>query len=153
MRIHYLAFAVVLAGCAGKPSFYGPSPFPEWMQRALAHPNDAPAFHRFYLAYHGDSSGLHAYFVETLQQAKRSEINVEAGEALSFELQTIVRHVGDRRFAAALAAEPPETRSAVASFLPLPSLSAFPETLQLVKSAPKIDFPLYRAYRGESPKA
>ena len=144
---------LLLLGCASKPDFYGPSPFPEWMQRALAHPNDNPAFHRFSLAYHGDAAGLHAYFADALRQANSSEIDVESGERLSFELETIVRHIGDRRSAAALAAEPSDVRSAVATFLHLSNTSAYPRTRKLLSDAPKIDFPVYRVYRGEPPKA
>ena len=123
------------------------------MRHALAKPNDNPAFHRFYLAYQGDQVGLHEYFSEALRQANSSVINCEAGEGLSFELETIVRRIGDCKFAKALSAESPETRSAVASFLDLPGLSAYPRTSVILKQAPNIDYPLYRAYRGDKPNA
>lgn len=117
------------------------------MQNALAHPNDNPAFHRFYLAYRGNVNGLNGYFSEALRQAQSSEIDAEAGEALSFELETIIRHIGDRRFFEALSTESPETRSAVATFMSVSNLTAYPRTKELLLKAPKIDFPLYRTYR------
>jgi hypothetical protein len=145
-------FAVLVAGCVAQPQFSGPPEFQSWMRRALAAPNDNAAYQRFSSAYHGDAAALHTYFAEALRRAKSSEIDAEGGEALSFQLKTIIRHLGDRPFASALRGEPLETRSAVATFLPLPGLSDYPETLRLLKSAPKIDFPLYRAYRGDTPK-
>ena len=123
------------------------------MRQALAHPNKDAGNHRFYLAYHGDPAGLRAYFQFALLQAKSSQPNLFAGEALSNELETLVRHLGDQRFATALSAEPPEVQSAVGIFLYQPGLKKFPKTLQLLEAAPKIDFPMLRAYRGANPAA
>lgn len=83
-----------------------------------------------------------------LAQAESSEINVEAGESLSFELPTILLHVGDSRFAAALAREPERVQSAVACFLTVASAD-HPLTKKLIDDAPNIDFPMLKTYRGD----
>ncbi len=119
------------------------------MQGALAHPDSNPAYHRFSLAYHGQPEGLHAYFAEALRQAESPEINVEAGEDLSWELQTVNVRIGDARFASALAAEPDRMRSAVACCLGGVATPAYPQTARLLASAPKIDFPMLRTYKGD----
>jgi hypothetical protein len=149
MRSVSAVLMLLLSACASTPTFCGPSPFPEWMQRALAHPNDNPAFHRFYLAFHGKPEGLHAYFSEALRQANSPEIDVEAGEGLSWEFQTIIRHIGDAHFSAALKAESIQVQSAIASCFPDVASAEFPRTLHLVANAPKVDFPMLQTYRGE----
>ena len=148
MRAFSAILALALAGCASPQVFRGPPEFQTWMQSALAHPDSNPAYHRFSLAYHGQSEGLHAYFVEALRQAESPEINVEAGEGLSFELQTVILHIGDARFSSALAAEPERVRSAVACCFGEVATPAYPQTSRLLASAPKIDFPMLRTYRG-----
>jgi hypothetical protein len=146
MKIYLVASLLALSGCTTQNTFLGPPDFQTWMRRALADPNSNEAFKRFSLAYKGESAALHAYFTMTLVQAESSENNVEAGEALSFELPTILLHVGDSRFASALAHEPERVQSAVACFLVVSS--DHPQTKKLIDSAPKIDFPMLKTYRG-----
>ncbi len=119
------------------------------MQSALAHPESNPAYHRFSLAYHGQFEGLHAYFVEALRQAESPEINVDAGEGLSFELQTIILHLGDACFSSALATEPERVRSAVACCFGGVATPAYPQTSRLLANVPRIDFPMLRTYRSD----
>jgi hypothetical protein len=119
------------------------------MQNALAHPSSNPAYHRFALAYHGQHEALHAYFAEALQQAESPEIDVEAGEGISWELHTILLHLADARFASALATETDPTRSAVANVLSDINTQAYPQTSHLLSSTPKIDFPMLKTYRGD----
>ncbi len=149
MRVFSTILVLALAGCASPQVFRGPSEFQTWMRSALAHPGSNPAYPRFSLAYHGDPQGLHAYFAEALRQAESPEINVEAGEGLSWELQTVVFHIGDARFASALAAEPDRVRSAVACGCGDLATPDHPQTSRLLSSAPKIDFPMLKTYRGD----
>jgi hypothetical protein len=151
MRLLVTILSFALVGCAQRSNLYGPADFQRRMTHALARPNANPAFHGFYLAYRGDAAGLRAYFAEALRQAESPDVNVEAGEGLAFEFESIVRHVGDQRFAEHLSAETPEVRSAVGCFLYQPGLAGYPKTLQLLQSAPKVDFPMLRTYRGEPP--
>jgi hypothetical protein len=118
------------------------------MRQALADPNPNQDANRFALAYKGESSALHAYFTKALMLAESSEIDVEAGEALSFELPTILLHIGDSRFAAALARETERGQSAVACFLHVVAAD-YPQTKKLIDASPKIDFPMLRTYRGD----
>jgi hypothetical protein len=135
-----LIFLLLLSGCAAKsvssPEFYGPPPFSDWMQHALANPNANPHYHRFHLAWHGERAGLHAYFVKALELKNASTSNCEHEEALRFELTTIIDHVGDAVFANALALETRKVRKAVAFHMHLPTLSAFPMTLKLLAGPP-----------------
>jgi hypothetical protein len=119
------------------------------MQNALAHPSSNPADHRFALAYHGQHEALHAYFAEALRQAQSPEIDVEAGEGLSSELQTLILHLGDARFASALATETDRVRSAVAYCFGDLNTPAYPETSRLLSNTSKIDFPMLKTYRGD----
>jgi hypothetical protein len=119
------------------------------MRRALAKPDDNHAFHRFALAYRGQPEGLRAYFAEALRQAESPEINVEAGEGLSWELQTVIARIGDTGFAAALAREPERTRSAVASCFAEVASPAYPKTRRLLDETPKIEFPMLKTSRGD----
>jgi hypothetical protein len=60
--------------------------------------------------------------------------------------------VGDRRFSRALSAQRAEVRSAARSFLGTdshPYLKKFPRTAKLLAEAPKIDWPLNKAYRED----
>ena len=149
MRASFIILVFVLAGCTTPQEFRGTPEFQTWMQSALAHPDSNPAFHRFASAYHGQPEGLHAYFIEALRQAESPEIDVEAGEGLGWELQTVILHIGDARFASALAAEPERVRSAVACCFGEVATPAYPQTSRLLSSAPKIDFPMLQTYRGD----
>jgi len=148
LRIAVLLLSGLLASCAVlAPDLYGRKEFKHWMRQALLHPKRDAGNYRFYLAYNGNALGLHAYFLFAQEQANNSEVNLMGDEALAYELETLVRHLGDKPFADALSHEPPEIQSAVACFLYQPGLSRYPQTLHLLQSAPKIDFPMLRAYR------
>lgn len=150
MRTLLIAVTLLFASCVSQQKFVGPPEFQAWMRRALAHPNANPSFNRFALAYHGKSEGLHAYYIEALRQAESPEINVEAGEAIGWELETIIRRIGDDVFSSALACEPERVRSAVASaFSAGGALLTCPKTRRLLDEAPKIDFPMTKTYRGD----
>jgi hypothetical protein len=57
---------------------------------------------------------------------------------------------GDSRFAAALLRERPEIRAAVRWFMGSdPRLKKSPKTDRVFRNAPKIDWPIERAYRND----
>jgi hypothetical protein len=150
MRSPLLAITLLFAGCISQQTFVGPPEFQLWMRHALDHPNASPANNRFALAYHGKPEGLHACFIWALQQAESPEINVEAGEAIGWQLDTIILRIGDDVFSSALALESKRVRSAVASaFSARGALLTCPKTRRLLHEAPKIDFPMNRTYRGD----
>jgi len=133
----HLLFMLWLSGCAlkphtSKPDFCGPPPYSDWMQHALAYPDENARFLRFALAYHGDPATLHAYFSTALKLKQAKICNCEHEEAHGFELMTIIHHVGDTCFSNALVLETPRVRSAVAYWMHLPCLSAYPMTLKLL---------------------
>ena len=143
-----IGLLALLPACSSTRAFSGQIPeFQAWYRRALAHPDAAPAFRQFHSAWHGDSAALRAYFSDALHQMRSSYINVEAGEALSATLIVLVRRLGDNAFSSALVLESPETRSAVAASTNIPSFTPYPKTHELLTHAPRIDFPLLKAYR------
>ena len=147
MKYLLAATFFALAGCFTQQELIGPPESQAWMRQALNDPNSNEPSKRFSLAYHGDPTALHTYFMTALKHAESPEINVEAGEALSFELPTILYHVGDSRFAAVLAREPTRIQSAVACFLEVSP--NHPMTKKLIDTAPEIDFPILKTYRGD----
>jgi hypothetical protein len=149
MRMLVVVSCCLLGGCSVLyPDLYGRPEFKRWMQKALMNPKKDGGTYRFSLAYHGNPAGLRAYFQVALLLANSSEVNLLSGESLAYEMETLVRHLGDQRFSQALSAEPPEVQSAVACFLYQPGLTRYPKTVHLLQSAPKVDFPMLRAYRA-----
>ena len=136
-----------ITGCASRSVFYGPPESQAWFRHALSRPTEHPSYKQFSDAYRGDAVALRAYFAEALRLCQSSEIYVEPGETLSWTLQTILHRIGDTRFASVLASEPPRTQAAVGDFLPRQVLVSYPTTRNLLTRAPKIDFPLNKAYR------
>jgi hypothetical protein len=141
----------VEVGCKSSTELSGPEGFQEWEQNALAHPGKNPAAVRFRAAYHGDPAALRQYFAEALRLAQSNAIQVEAGQSLAYELKSIIDKIGDQKFAGVLRGETPETRSAVAISVSQAAFGDYPETIALLKSAPKVDFPLLRVSRGDYP--
>ena len=149
IRIFVFASCCLLGGCSVLyPDLYGRPEFKRWMRKALMNPKKDGATYRFSLAYHGNAQGLQAYFQVARLLAGSAEVNLLAGESLAYEMETLVRHLGDQRFSEVLSAAAPEVQSAVACFLYQPGLTRYPKTLHLLQSAPKIDFPMLRAYRN-----
>ena len=149
MRAFFVILVLALTGCSSPQGILGAPEFQAWMRNALAHPDSNPVFHRFASAYHGQPEGLHACFAEALRQAESPEIDVEAGESLSWQLQAVIHRIGDTRFASVLAAEPTRVRSAVACCFGEIAAPAYPQTSRLLSVAPKIDFPMLQTYRGD----
>ena len=147
VRVLISLLFIVIAGCTGTQVFYGPPQSQAWFRHALSRPTEHTSYKQFSDAYRGDAVALRAYFAEALRLCESSEIYVEPGESLSWTLQTILHRIGDSRFAFVLASEPPRTQAAVGDFLPHQVLAAYPTTSKLLANAPKIDFPLNKAYR------
>ena len=148
MRSPILLLFVIVTGCSSTQPFAGTPQDQAWFRHALSHPNEDHSYRQFFDAYHGNAPAVRSYFAEALKFCESSEIYAEPSESLSWTLQTLLHQLGDSRFAAILATEPPRNQSAVGDFLPNQALSAYPRTRTLLGSAPKIDFPLNKAYRG-----
>jgi len=137
-----------MAGCSSS-KFYGPSEVQDWMRVALANPAKSPAHERFSRAFKGDRNALNEYFEQALALAESREINVEAGEALSWDLQTILAKIGDTRFSRVLSEKGARVQSAVRlAFGRLSDEKKYPKTFAILSKAPQIDFPLIQAYDG-----
>lgn len=74
-------------------------------------------------------------------------IDGEGSMALCYTLDTLLAHSGDKRFAASLSHETPRVQSAVARFIGSHFLPSYPKTQKVIHDAPKIDFPLNKAYQ------
>ena len=99
-------------------------------------------------AYRGDRVAIRAYFAQALHFCESSEIYADPSEELSLKLRAVLSRVGDGPFAAAVSGEPRRMRSAVAHFISPRAIPDFPRTQTLLAAAPKVDFPLDKAYRS-----
>ena len=99
-------------------------------------------------ACHGDHAAIRAYFAQALRFCESSEIYADPSEELSLKLRAVLSRVGDSGFAAVVSRESARMRSAVAHFISPRSIPEFPRTQALLAAAPKIDFPLDKAYRS-----
>jgi hypothetical protein len=138
-----------LTCCAAKDMPYSGQPdYDNWMKRALANPNGNQKFKDFSMAFHGNPGGLHVYFELAWRLEQEPLIDAEGGEALTAELQAILRHIGDDKFSRALEKENPDVQAAVADNLDIDHMPGFPKTEAIVRSAPKIEFPQMKAYKA-----
>jgi hypothetical protein len=99
-------------------------------------------------AYRGDRAAIRAYFAQALRFCESSEIYAAPSEELSLKFRAVLSRIGDSPFAAAVSGTSPRIRSAVAHFISPRSIPEFPRTQTLLAAAPKIDFPLDKAYRS-----
>lgn len=150
-RIAVAIFPLMLFGCVqSQPPFHPPIgdlAFQQTSFNALHHPTENPQYRQFSLAYHGDREALHAYFLEALRMCDTPLIDGEGSEGLHYTFETLLARLGDKRFATALSYEAPRARSAVGHFIASSILPPYPKTSQILHDAPKIDFPLDKAYR------
>jgi len=141
-----------LSGCSTNNAPFNPKigdpAYTDWVHHALNNPNESPAYRKFFDAYHGDRAALIAYFQDALEMCETPLINAEGGEGLSYDLQTLLIHLGDKRFSDTLKSCPARTQSATGDFLSRDILQRYPKTKFILKQAPDIDFPLDRAYRS-----
>ena len=102
------------------------------------------------LAKRGAPDALRTLFLAAYVRLNQPFPGGEDLEAMDRIFAEVLAAVGDTKFAKALGAQRPEIRSAVKSFLGPDKqrpLKAFPKTAGLLRNAPKIDWPLDKAYR------
>ena len=121
--------------------------FQQWCLRALSHPNASPEYRQFSAAYHRDPQALRAYFAEALLHCETYGIDASDGEWLNWTMETLLYRWGDDQFAAVLSRETPRVQSAISGFIVPHSWALYPKTREILRAAPKIDFPMYKAYR------
>jgi hypothetical protein len=138
-------FAGAMTGCSSS-EFYGPTEVQNWMKVALANPAKSPAHERFFRAFKGDRKALNEYFDQALAEAESRVIN--AGEGITWDLQTIIAKIGDTRFSSVLAERDARVQSAVRLAIGGVDEKKYPKTFAILSNAPKIDFPLIQAYDG-----
>ena len=90
------------------------------------------------LALRGKPEELHAYFQEAWQYEQQPVLDAEWGEVLTEDLEAILKRLGDARFSDVLKRETPEVQAAVGNNL---DAKGFPKTQEVLRNAPKIDFP------------
>ena len=126
----------------------GDPAYTDWVHNALNHPEENSVYRQFFDAYHGDRAALIVYFQDALKMCETPLINAEGGEGLSYDLQTLLSHLGDKRFSTTLKLCPARTQSATGHFLSRDFLKNYQKTKLILDLAPHIDFPLDQAYRS-----
>lgn len=102
------------------------------------------------LAKRGAPDALRTLFLAAYVRINQPFPGGEDLETMAMIFRDVLPAVGDHRFAEALAAQRPDVRSAVKWFLAPDEkrpLTAFPKTAALLRAAPKVDWPLLKAYR------
>ena len=100
------------------------------------------------LAKRGAPDALRTLFLAAYVRLNQPFLGGEGDETMHLIFQRVIAATGDKRFARALAAQRPEIRSAVSSFLDTHP-GKFPRTAKLLREAPKIDWPVDQAYRND----
>jgi hypothetical protein len=152
MKFALLVFAVLMAGgCASGPPFspvVGNAVFQSYVKDSLSGKRSDEEHINFRNAFRGDSDGMVFFFTEAYQRSMSSDIAPADEVFLTWILTTILLKNGDTRFYDSLSQETPEVQSAVFSFLTSPFIPKdYHKTRGLMEAAPKIDFPLERAYQ------
>jgi len=103
------------------------------------------------LAKQGAPDALRTLFLAAYVRVNQPFLGGEGEMTMVTIFREVVTAVGDYRFARALAAQRPEVRSAVRSFLEETDLALkkCPRTTKLLRDAPKIDWPMDKAYRND----
>jgi len=104
------------------------------------------------LAKRGAPDALRTLFLAAYVRINQPFPGGEDLEGMGIIFRDVLPAVGDSRFAEALAAQRPDVRSAVRWFLAPDQkrpLTGFPKTTALLTSAPKVDWPLLKAYRED----
>jgi hypothetical protein len=100
------------------------------------------------LARKGAPDALRTLFLAAYVRVSQPFLGGEGDETMIKIFGDVLVALGDRKFARALEQQRPEVRSAVSWFLGSPG-KKFPHTDKLLLDAPKIDWPLVKAYRDD----
>src|SRR5437762_909939 len=97
----------------------------------------------------GNPIALHTCFLATYVRQSDPYLGGEDLESIDHCMEQLLKTLGDERFSESLALERPEVRAAVGAFLQPKQLESAPKTRDVIRKAPKIDFPLARSNRDE----
>lgn len=100
------------------------------------------------LALKGAPDALRTLFLAAYVRVNQPFLGGEDLETMVKIFDDVLHKIGDARFAAALARQRPEVRSATRWFLSAGSRK-YPKTAKLLREAPEIDWPLDEAYRND----
>jgi len=102
------------------------------------------------LAKRGAPDALRTCFLAAYVRVNQPFLGGEDFEMMDMTYDEVLKTLGDDKFARALARERPEIRSAVAWFMAsYPRMKRCPKTAKLLQEAPKINWPLDRAFRND----
>jgi hypothetical protein len=104
------------------------------------------------LAKRGAPDALRTLFLAAYVRVNQPFLGGEDLESMDLIFGEVLQAVGDRVFSHALKAQRPEVRSAAKWFLGTdshPYLKKFPRTAKLLSEAPKMEWPLDKAYRED----
>jgi hypothetical protein len=102
------------------------------------------------LAKQGAPDALRTCFLAAYVRVSQPFLGGEDLESMIQVFDQLITAPGDETFSRALAKQRPEVRSAVGWFLNNnPKLKQCPKTAKLLHHAPKIDWPLVKAYRDD----
>ena len=141
----------LVAGCATltvpfKPEVGNPE-FREWCRSALSGEKHGIDQALFKEAFNGDRTATERLFQMALDYEMASKMRPEDEMWLTLTIETILYRQGDAKFAALLGAQSGQVQAAVGTFLLQRIDASSPKTATILRSAPKIDFPLEKAYR------
>ena len=133
---------------------------PAFAERNEAWPADAPYNKVFEphracmeakdLAKRGQSDALRTCFLAAYVRLNQPFLGGEDFHIMNSVFDEVLEAVGDRAFSRALEKQRPEIQSAVGWFMAsFPRLRKCPRTARLFRDAPKIDWPLDKAYRND----
>jgi hypothetical protein len=102
------------------------------------------------VAKRGNPDALRTCFLAAYVRVSQPFLGGEDLEGMARVYNDLFTTLGDAAFARALAKERPEIHSAVRWFISeSPKLKTSPNTARLFRNAPKIDWPIDRAYRED----
>jgi hypothetical protein len=103
------------------------------------------------LAKRGAPDALRTIFLAIYVRVNQPFLGGEGDETMVDVVRHVLAAIGDQSFATALGEQRPETRSAVASFCGFTAseLKQYPRTAEVLRNAPRIDWPINQAYRND----
>lgn len=103
------------------------------------------------LAKRGAPDALRTTFLAIYVRVNQPFLGAEGDETMVNVVRHVLAAIGDQGFATALGKQRPEIRGAVKSFcgFTAPQLDQYPRTGEILRDAPRIDWPIDQAYRND----
>jgi hypothetical protein len=103
------------------------------------------------LAKRGAPDALRTIFLAIYVRVNQPFLGGEGDETMVNVVRHVLAAIGDQGFATALAKQRPEIRGAVKSFCGFigSELKQYPRTAEILRDAPRIDWPIDQAYRND----